>query len=843
MQTQWLAILLIGFGSSLVTQSVWAETELKRREVITADPNIKVTQLSDRNQPATTVDEWLTQIAQASVVQITGVQVNSTDAGLEIVLETAAGQLQTPATNVAGNSLIADIPNAVLTLPNGEQFQAASPVAGITSVSLTRLPDNRVRLAITGSAAPPTTEVRAADQGLVVSVTPSNEEIAEAEADTIQVVVTGEREDGYSVPDATTATRTDTPLRDIPQSIQVVPQEVIEDQQITRISDAARNVSGVSPLTGFSGTFDDYTIRGFTNYNVLRNGFRFNNFYTYGATVDRIEVLKGPASVLYGQFEPGGVVNYVTKQPLSNPYYSAEFTTGSYSFYRPAIDISGPLTAKGDLLYRLNVAYENSGSFRDVEDYDVFSISPVIAYKPSENTTLTLEYEYTKREGGFDRGFRPSPIYLTLPISRNLGEPDLDRYDVEYHRGSLTLDHRFSENLQLRSLLSAQSTLAQYAYINFDGLIEPDGRTLLRTYNESSDGRRTEDYSWQTDLIGTFNTGTIAHQLLLGLELSRNTDVYAETGGDFPAQDIFAPVYGFRPTNLVRDYQENTRTNTTGIYLQDQVTLLPNLKLLIGGRYDFVDRDSIAGDPEDLTTTEFSDTAFSPRVGLVYQPIEPISLYASYSRSFVPNNDRTATGEPLEPSRGTQYEAGIKAELFDGRLSATLAAYEITKTNIPTVDPNDDEFSIAVGEAKSRGIELDITGEILPGWKVIASAYLNDAFVSEDNDPTLQGNRLENAAYHGASLWTTYEIQQGDLQGLGFGAGLFFVGDRIANQSDPFTLPSYVRADAAIFYERNNWRAALNFKNLFDERYYDTNGFIVFPQAPFTVLGTFSLEF
>lgn len=521
--------------------------------------------------------------------------------------------------------------------------------------------------------------------------------------------MTGEQ-DGYNVPDTSTATKTDTPLRDIPQSIQVVPQEVIKEQQITRISDATRNVSGVSPLTGFGAVGDGYTIRGFGT-SALRNGFKNRiNFFDYGSNIERVEVIKGPASVLYGQLEPGGIVNYVTKQPLSNPYYAAAFTAGSFNFYRGSVDFSGPLTEDKKLLYRLNIAYENSGSFRDFNDYDIFSVTPVITYKPNKNTTLSFEYEYSRRYGGFDRSFPPSSVFLTLPISRNLGEPN-SFSNVDYNRGTLTVDHRFSESLQLRSALSVQSSLSNTSFVNYgNDLI---GSSLQRGVQEDRD-RRDEEYDWQTDLIGKFNTGSIAHQLLLGLELSRSTDVYASFGGDIASLDIFNPVYGSRSPNLTQAYQENTKLDTIGIYLQDQVTLLPNLKLLVGGRYDFANYDSLNGS-NTLTSSEFNDSAFSPRVGLVYQPIEPISLYASYSRSFVPNNSRTASGELIEPSRGTQYEVGIKSELFDGRLSATLAAYDITKTNILTVDPNNPFFAIPLGEVKSRSIELDVAGEILPG--------------------------------------------------------------------------------------------------------------------------------
>ncbi|MBW4591972.1 MAG: TonB-dependent siderophore receptor [Brasilonema angustatum HA4187-MV1] len=842
---------------------------------------ITVPRVQELERPATTVKEWLAQIKNQSFVQVSFVKANPTNKGVEVVLQTSLAatlQLQNR-TQVNSNIFIVDIPNAQLRLPGDRPFtfRSQKPIAGVTEITVTNFDANTIRVTVIGEASPPVVELYdSPKEGLIFNVStaasiaqqqrqnptpkpspnlgqgqesqqPGNQtqpsQPSASGDEPIELVVTGEQ-DGYRVSNTRSATRTDTDTRDIPQSIQAIPQTVIKDQQITRIIDATRNVSGVSPLAGFGGIFDDYTIRGFSSYNILRNGFKTTNIFSYGANVERVEVLKGPASVLYGQFEPGGVVNYVTKQPLSNPYYAAEFTAGSFSFYRGSVDFSGPLTNDKKLLYRLNVAYENSGSFRDFNDYDIFSVSPVITYKPSENTILNFEYEYGRRRGGFDRGFPPtSPVFLTLPISRNLGEPS-DFNNVDYQRGTLTLDHRFSDSLQLRSGVSIQSSLNNDAYANIGGgTFEADGRSLQREYGGDRD-RPIEDYSWQTDLIGKFNTGSIAHQLLLGLELSRNTDVDYNFAGDIASLDIFNPIYGARPTNIRLSGLYDNRIDTIGIYLQDQVALLSNLKLLVGGRYDFVDSvNSVTRGDGNTTRSEFNDGAFSPRVGLVYQPIEPISLYASYSRSFVPNNSRTASGEALEPSRGTQYEIGIKSELFDRRLSATLAAYDITKTNIPTQDPNDINSVIAVGEVKSRGIELDVAGEILPGWKIIASGYLNDAFVSEDNDPTIKGQRLQNTAYHGASLWTTYEIQKGDLQGLQFSAGLFFVGSRIANQSDPFTLPSYVRTDAAISYKHDNWRAALNFKNIFDVKYYDTNGYLVFPQAPLTVLGTISVEF
>ncbi|WP_254625615.1 TonB-dependent siderophore receptor [Nostoc sp. TCL240-02] len=833
--------------------------------------NRKITQLSELEPVFTSARMLLVQspTPPSEVVQVTAVKANPTDKGVEVILQTSKGQQLQLVNRSSGNNFISDIPNAQLRLPSGDAFTFRSdkPIAGVSEITVTNFDANTIRVRVTGEVNQPVVELfDSPDEGIIFSVasalsaTPSQQlpQTQQPQAsqpptqtqptqpsasgdEPIELVVTGEQ-DGYNVPDSSTATRTDTPLRDIPQSIQVIPQQVIKDQQITRISDATRNVSGVSPLSGYGGFSDDYTIRGFTNSNLLRNGFTTSNFFTYGANVERVEVLKGPSSVLYGQVEPGGVINFVTKQPLGSPYYAADLTVGSFSFYRGAIDLSGPLTDDKKLLYRLNVAYENSGSFRDFYHQEIFSVSPVITYKPSENTTLNFEYEYGRRRGTFDRGLPPGPVFLTLPISRFLGEPD-SFLSIDYQQGTATVDHRFSENLQLRSSLSVQSSFDNNVYTQADGDLEADGRTAPRS-NIVNRNRRNEDYSWQTDLIGKFNTGSIAHQLLLGFELRRNTDINPNFfGGDIAPIDIFNPVYGARPTGPVVLRVFGTRISTTGVYLQDQVTLLSNLKLLVGGRYDFVFSDNSAkiGDA-DTTNSNFYDSAFSPRVGLVYQPIEPISLYASYSSSFVPNNSRTANGISLEPSRGTQYEVGIKSEFFDRRLSATLASYNITKTNIPTTDPNNTDFSIAVGEVKSRGIELDVAGEILPGWKIIASGYLNDAFVSKDNTIPV-GRRLENTAYHGASLWTTYEIQKGSLKGLQFGGGIFFVGDRIANQSDPFTVPSSLRTDAAISYKHDNWRAALNFKNIFDLKYYDTQGYYLVPQAPLTVLGTISIEF
>ncbi|WP_335119175.1 TonB-dependent siderophore receptor [Nostoc sp.] len=843
----------------------------------------EISPVQELNRSARTVKEWLAQIEQqnppdqggkqaSEVVQVTSVKANPTDKGVEVILQTSIGQKLQVVNRSSGDNFIADIPSAQLRLPNGDAFtfRSTKPIAGVSEITVTNFDAQTIRVSVTGEAGVPIVELfDSPDEGIIFSVassassaqqpqqqpqtqrtpqeqpeTQTQPSLPSAESDEpIELVVTGEQ-DGYTVPEASTATLTDTPLRDIPQSIQVVPQQVIKDQGITRIVDAVRNVSGTQIGGGYGNLFGEVRIRGFSAGSLV-DGFT-GLLPANGANIEQVEVLKGPASVLYGDGDPGGLVNYVTKKPLDTPYYSATFTAGSYDYYNPAIDLSGPLTTDKKLLYRLNVSYENSGSYRDYIENDILYISPVLSYKISDATTLDFAYEYLNSKQGFDRGFKPEAIFLTLPRNRNLAQPD-DFSNSESHRVALTLNQQFGENWRLKSRFSAQFDQGGEKVTQTGADLLEDGRTLIR--GQFGDGQNySQSYALQTNLIGKFNTGAIAHQLLLGVDWSRSrgytNNSYSLGDGDFPSIDIFEPNYNV-PLPPLSYSRSNSASNGIGIYLQDQVTLLPNLKLVLGGRYDNFDTSSEDfSNPDEPQNSSANSHAFSPRVGIVYQPIEPISLYASYNRSFISNLGTLKAGRiQIEPSRGTQYEVGIRAELLDKRLSVNLAAYDIAKTNIPTTDPNNDQYSIAIGEVKSRGIELDVAGEILPGWKVIASSFLNDAYVSKGYAGLPEGRHLTNAPYQGASFWTTYEFQKGNLQGLQFGAGLFFKGDRTANIDDPFILPSYVTTDALIGYKRDNWQAALNFKNIFNVKYYESNDYLTFPQAPFTLQGTISVSF
>ena len=808
---------------------------------------------ADSEQPALTVTEWAERIAQA-LVTITDVRVEETEAGLQVVLETADGALTAPTESVVGNALILELSNAVLA---GESIEAFTPVDGIALVQVSPLEGDRVQVVITGSDAAPEVTVGSDVAGLALSVLPGVAQAVES-GETIQLLVTGEDDEGYNPSSANTATRTNTPLRDIPQSIQVIPQQVIEDQGITRIGEALRNVSGVARQRDRTNASDRFTIRGFDQSRLLRNGFRTGSslggtLATPRNTIEQIEVLKGPASVLYGQVEPGGVINFVTEQPSREPFFDVAFTAGSFNYFETALDSSGPLTEDERLTYRLNTSYQNNDSFRDFVELQQAVIAPTFRYEFSDDTSLTFEYLLLDSRPTYDEGFPIDPISFDLPRGRTLSEPD-DSYENTTNSFYLTLDHEFNDSLRLRSGLGAElSEVDEVAFrLIFNGF-DPATGDNSRQYVERN--FNANNLTWQTDLISEFNTGSIEHQLLAGFELARSNssesraDLFDPTNLPFSI-NVSAPQYGtsvppLEERNIVGSF--DNADNILGIYLQNQIALLPNLKVLVGGRYDFANTESgfdfVFNGTEFNSSDEFDSEAFSPRIGIVYQPIEPISLYGSFSRSFIPNSVTTVDGDVIEPERGTQYEVGARAELGD--VTVNLAAYDITKTNITRTDPDNPDFSIPVGEVTSRGIELDVAGEITESWNVIGSLFFNDAFISEGDASSPEGDTLINAPGSGASLWTTYEIQSGGLQGLGFGAGVFYVGDREAKIHYDLVMPSYVRGDASVFYSRDNWQAQLNFQNLFNTAYFDStqNTGLLFPGEPFTIVGGISARF
>lgn len=673
----------------------------------------------------------------------------------------------------------------------------------------------------------------------------------------------------YAVPDATTATKTDTPIFDTPVSVQVVPKQVVQDRQAFQLKQTVETVSGVR-TNQLSGYADSFVIRGFRQDGVYRNGLLLNFTTLDTANLERIEVLKGPAAVLYGRSEPGGLINVVTKKPLDVPYYALEQKFGSYDLYRTEWDATGPVTDGGSLLYRFAGAYQDSGSFRQFADLERVLLNPSLTWRLSDATDITVELEAlldTKTHVDYFGipavGNRPASV----PIRRSFQDPNdpdeyFDRVKVGFY-----LTHRFNESWTLNNRFLGAFHNSRERDLNPAGL-EADNRTLNRVavYYGNDD----ESYQTNLDLLGKFRLWGTEHQTLIGfdyLRFSRDTPFYFQDyGNPDPALaiDLFDPRYGvdrgvFDKDSLpFRSFYSEER-EWYGVYFQDHITLWDKLHILGGGRHDWANVASGASDQsfDAIEFNERKDEKFSPRVGIVYQPWSWLGVYGNWTQSLGANNGRSGTGRPQPPQTGEQFEAGLKTEFFDQSLIATLAFFHITKQNLLTADlstpqPND---TAPIGEARSKGGELDITGRVTDYLSFTGSYAYTDAQITKDNSG-LEGNRLANAALNSGSLWLKYDVNgYAADEGPSFGVGVFAAGQRQGDNENTFQLPGYVRMDAMAAYRLrigpSRVTAQLNIRNLLDKAYYENADFFsnnvprlaIWPAQPLTVLGSIRVEF
>ena len=748
-------------------------------------------------------------------------------------------------------------------LSDGDDWFQAEPAAGITAVQVTAASNEQVQIRISGAEAPPTAEFSSSTSELTLTVAPAVAQVP-TEGGALQIIVTGNNEDDYFTPSATTATRTDSPLGDIPQSIQVIPRQIIDDELATGLEDVLDNVAGVDFVGNDDGRGLRFAIRGFGGGGspILRDGFRVFNTGNNAAApeianIERIEVLKGPASVLYGQADPGGLINIVTEQPLFEPTYSAEIQVGSRGFVSPSIDFSGPLNDDGSVRYRLNALFRQENSFRDLDTkFSRTFFSPVVAWDINDRTNLTASFEFISDEDPADFGL---PIiddrFDEIPFDQVNNNPD-DTLEKEYLRVGYTLEHEFSDNWSIRNEFRYVSDDYEFGTIAVPLTFDESTGFLTRGFGTQNNER--DNYSLYTNVQGSVNTGPVEHNLLFGIDLAREEDRGGGRGSFDPAFvspiNIFDPDYSAPKPDLVDAtlvLANETTADRLGIYLQDQIYLLDNLILLAGVRYDTVDQETTSTTQtpfgETVVETDQFDDAVTPRVGIVFQPTDTIALYGSYAQSFTPNSGTDINGSPLEPETGDGFEVGVKADLIPDRLSATLAYFNITRQNIATADPDDPLAiaSISTGEQRSRGVELDVSGEILPGWNMIASYAYIDAEITEDNTFEV-GTRLQNVPEHSASVWSTYRIQSGDLRGLGFGLGFNYVGEREGFFGQNLSADSYFLTSAAAFYQRDNWRVQVNIDNLFDIDYIESISSTTrqtYPGDPLTVRAALSLTF
>lgn len=626
----------------------------------------------------------------------------------------------------------------------------------------------------------------------------------------------------YAADKANSTTQADIALADYPASIQVVPSEVLQDRGVTRTEQLVDNVSGVHAEASYGGngaTF--FNIRGFSESNGLRDGFRNYGYYAFRdvQNIAQVDVFKGPAGALYGGVGAvGGYVNTVSKRPQQENAGEISQMVGSDALRRTTLDLDRAVN--GDVSLRLNGAVEHNDTFRDNGGYASWSIAPAVSWDNHAGTSLTLLTEFNHlRRDGFDFGIPAIADYRALSRTRYFGLRDGvdEAVSGDYGRNdtraaTLLFSHALSADWTLR--LGAQYVSAsQRSTQTFPDTTTPSGNLLAYSVYANAD-EDSRQYSGRAELAGDIQLAGIRHQILAGVDYgyleqgSAGSDVYTMD------LNLFDPAYisPLVASGSLESHQGHGKDY--GVYFQDLVELYPQLKAMLGMR---VDRFVNTAIERGAVTGRGQQTAFSPRVGVTWQPTTGTSLFTDWSRSYSPNVGHSGGSITYDAQIAEQLEVGVKQALVADRLDASLALFNLDLANILTTDPGNPLRQVLNGKQRSRGAELDVAGTILPGWKVIASYAYTDAKVERDTDLPV-GDALSNVPRHSGSVWSTYAF--GVLPGLKIGAGVYYVGTREATLPNSFQLSAYTRTDAMLSYTRGPWTAQLNLLNVFDSKYY-----------------------
>lgn len=649
----------------------------------------------------------------------------------------------------------------------------------------------------------------------------------------------------YRADSAATATKLELPLIDVPQSLSVVTRRIIEDRQLVRLGEAADNVAGVRWSPGYGGlSSNNYYIRGFRGSfsgGMLRDGFRDYTFLSARdvAGVERMEFLKGPSSVLYGQGEVGGIVNTISKRPLAEHQRSLRLQGGGFGLIRPVLDLTGPLTRGRTLLYRLVGAFENDPGFRDFHKTRSGYLMPSLTWRVRPTTTVRFATEMQQYRYAFDVGLLSEPETARVPLDRFLGEPAFNRAVTRQVASTLDLTHALSGRWSLRSAVNVLLTDALPDYVSPLGLAA-DRRTVNRVAYRTDEV--TENYTWQNELYGRFDTGAVGHNLVAGAEALRFRFTYVFNFAAAAPIDYFGPQYGNLPSGFFPLFGDRASNAVAAPYVQDQITLRRNLKLVVGLRADWVDSRSL--DPlRSVRTNSRTFFRVTPRAGVIYNPAEGTAVYFSYTTSFLPQFGISATGERFDPQGGRQFEVGVKQNLLGERLFATAAVYRIDKANVPTPDPVNPRFQLLTGEQRSQGLEFELTGRVSRTWSVAANYSAIDAVVSRDNR-LLVGSRLLGVPKHSMGLLTNYEVPRGPWVGLLVGGGVYAFSARETRLPNVATrIEPYYRTDLNIAYRRGLLQYQVTLKNLNNARYYEAQGNTIQPQAPRHVIASVGVTF
>jgi catecholate siderophore receptor len=665
---------------------------------------------------------------------------------------------------------------------------------------------------------------------------------------------------GYQTLRSSTATRTDTPLRDVPQSVTVVTQEAIRDLSMQSMQDVLRYVPGTGYSQGENNR-DNPVLRGQnTNASLFVDGVRddaqyFRDLYN----IDRVETLLGPSAMIFGRGGAGGVVNRVTRQADWTELRELRVQGGSYGNARISGDINQPLGEHAS--FRMMGMYETADSFRNGVHLRRTGLNPTLTLRDGNATTLRLSYENFRDERTADRGI-PSRRGAPLPtgVGSFFGDPRLSTTHANVNAVNAFVEHNFENNLTLRNQFRFASYDKQYQNVFASGAVTSAGTVPLSAYNNS---QRRDNFYNQTDLVGRVQTGPLSHQLLAGMELGRQvTDNLRNTGyfnalganvttysASVSAPTISTPLV-FRPS--ATDANNHGVADTFALYLQDQVQLLPQLQLIAGMRYENFNTNFTNNRTGDRFLV--SDSVFSPRLGLVYKPVEPLSLYVSTSTSYLPRAGEqlaslTLANSALKPEQFTNHELGAKWDVRP-ELSLTAALYQLNRTNIAVTDPANVARAILIDGTRTRGFELGVRGRVTEAWSVMGGyTYAESELLADQSATIRKGNTAPFVSRNVVSLWNRYDFapQFGSyIPRLGLGLGIIHQSSYFAAADNAVRIPSFTRLDAAAFWDINpQYRAQLNIENLNRARYYPVadNNNNISPGAPFAVRAALTVRF
>lgn len=642
---------------------------------------------------------------------------------------------------------------------------------------------------------------------------------------------------GYLATRTAAGTKTDTPINEIPRSVSVITRDQLDNRPTLNLNDALRYSAGVTSSGYGSDSRSDWLkIRGFVPTQFL-DGLplpvgSFANPKIEPWNLERIAVLRGPASSVYGQTPPGGMLDMVSRRPQAESAHEVELQTGTDNHKQINFDSTGSIDEGGQFIYRLSGTVRDSDSAIDHIPDQRYNLAPSLTWNISEDTHLTFISQYTRDDTGITGQFLPlQGTKLPSPAGKvshhkNLGEPDWDYYDRTYYALGYAFDHRLNDVWQFRQNLRYTKNDLEFQAVNVSTFNSVDAAGNV---NRES-GIVNEDISQfavDNNFKADFQTGDLSHTLLLGVDHQRsNTNYQWLYGFGVPSINVNNPIYGQDLAGVtyftLQDFNQKTRQ--TGLYVQDQITL-DNWRLTLGGRQDWIHTGTTFYNASSATNTQ-RDSAFSGNVGLSYIFENGLTPYVSYSESFQPaSGANVSSTESFKPTEGRQYEAGLKYQPTGSNALLTAAVYDLRQKNVSVTQGS---ITSQVGEVQVRGLELEATADVTQSLKLIASYAYTETEILDGND---KGNRMQQIPRNQATAWADYTWRNGPLNGFGLGAGVRYVGDSYGNTSNTWLghTGSYTVYDASAHYELGGLSKALegaslavDAKNLFNKEYLST---------------------